>query len=167
WHTELTTNFPKPLSVNVWSLIIMTISGDYPQGRSQVFTFPRRELLQKVLSVASLCFVASPQPAAASPSPQPAASPSKRPLPEFNIGDLVAQDWEENDGDEDEEAPESSTDFGEIVGLCYVPEDGSYYPPKTWVYYVYWTRSTSDCCSYPCFDGEPTAGSELRLVSHA
>ncbi len=137
-----------------------------PQGRSQVFTFPRRELLQKVLSVASLCLVARPQPAAASPSPQPAAippTPSKRPLPEFNIGDLVALDWE---GNEEEDAPQFATDFGEVVGLCHLPDDGHYYPRGTWVYYIYWTHSTCSGCAYPCFEGEPAAGNTLRLVSH-
>ena len=146
----------------------MPHSVDCPEGRSQLFTFARRDFLQKAASVALPFIFLRPQPAAASPSPQPAAvspSPNKRPLPEFKIGDLVAQDWEEDD--EDEDAPQFSTDFGEVVGLCYVPEEGSYYPPHVWIYYIHWTRSTSDCCSYPCFDGEPTVGSELRLVSHA
>ncbi|NQE38203.1 hypothetical protein [Microcoleus asticus] len=131
----------------------MTISGDCLQGRSQHFTFPRRELLQGLAAVGLPFLVPRVQP----------ASPSKRPLPVFNIGDLVAQDWE---GNEDEDAPQSATDFGEVVGLCYLPEDGSYYPRDTWVYYIYWTHSTCSECSYPCFDGEPTAGNTLRLVSH-
>jgi hypothetical protein len=134
----------------------MTISGDCPQGRSQVFTFPRRELLQKVLSVASLCLIARPQPAA--------VPPGKRPLSEFKIGDLVALDWEGNE--EEEDAPQSATDFGEVVGLCHLPEDGYYHPHNTWVYYIYWTHSTCSACSYPCFEGEPTAGNTLRLVSY-
>ncbi|MEG4281359.1 hypothetical protein QUA62_28435 [Microcoleus sp. MON1_C1] len=135
----------------------MPHSADCPEGRSQLFTFARRDFLQKAASAALPFLFLRPQPAAATPL-------NKRPSPEFAIGDLVAQDWE---GDEDEDAPQFSTDFGEVVGLCYVPKKGSYLSPHVWVYYIYWTRSTSDCCSYPCFDGEPTVGSELRLVSHA
>lgn len=133
----------------------MTSLNDCPQGRSQYLTFPRRELLQKAASAALLPFLARLQPATPS---------SKFPKPKFAIGDLIASDWE---GDEDEDAPQSATDYGEVVGLCYLPEDGSYYPRHTWVYYIYWTHSTSSACfCYPCFDGEMTEGSALRLVRH-
>jgi len=144
----------------------MPHSADCPEGRSQLFTFARRGFLQKAALIASLCLVPRPQPAA-TPSSQPdtAISPNKRPLPEFAIGDLVAQDWEGNE-DEDEGAPQFFTDFGEVVGLCYVPEKGSYLPPHTWMYYVHWTHNTCADCAYPYFDGEATAGSELRLISH-
>ena len=126
------------------------------QGRSQKFTFPRRELLQKVVSAAVLCLI---------PRPQPVTPPlGGFPKPEFAIGDLVALDWE---GNEEEDSPQFATDFGKVVGLCYLPEDGYYYPHNTWVYYIYWTHSTCSACSYPCFEGEPAAGDTLRLVSHA
>jgi hypothetical protein len=114
----------------------MTFSDDCLYGRSQHFTFPR---------------------------PQPATHLKGLPEPEFAIGDLVAQDWE---GDEDEDAPQSATDFGEVMGLCYLPESGHYYPRHTWVYYIYWTHSTCGQSSYPCFEGTPSAGNELRLVGH-
>lgn len=133
----------------------MTISRGCPQGRSQHFTFSRRRVLQGLASAASLCLVPRPEPVI--------ASPNERPPAEFAIGDLVAQDWEEDD---DEDAPQSATDFGEVVGLCYLPDKGSYYPRHTWVYYIYWTHTTNNHCSYPCFDGEPIAGNELRLVNH-
>ncbi len=133
----------------------MPHSADCPEGRSQHFTFSRRGLLQGLAAV-GLPFLV--------PRVEPATSPGERPLPEFKIGDLIAQDWE---GNEDEDAPQSATDFGEVVGLCYLPQDGSYYPRNTWVYYVYWTHSTCSECSYPFFDGEMTAGNTLRLVNHA
>lgn len=135
----------------------MTISGDCPQGRSQDFTFSRRGLLQGLAAV-GLPFLLPPvQPAAIPPTP------TRRSLPEFNIGDLVALDWE---GNEEEDAPQFATDFGEVVGLCHLPDDGYYYPRGTWVYYIYWTHSTCSACAYPCFEGEPSAGNTLRLVSH-
>ena len=117
--------------------------------------FPRRELLQRVgLAVLSHLI----------PRTTSAVTPSiALSRPEFAIGDLIARDWE---GDEDEDAPGFATDFGEVVGLCYLPEDSHCYPRHTWVYYIRWTRSTCSTCSFPCFDGEPTAGNTLRLVSH-
>jgi len=128
------------------------------QGRSQHFTFPRRDFLQKAASAASLCLIARSQ-------PDTATHPNKRPLPQFNIGDLVAQDWEPDD----DEAPEVATDFGEILGMRWMPEpEGNYIPEPTWVYYVNWTHGNygTDVC-YPCYDGEPSRPCDLRLVSHA
>jgi len=132
----------------------MPHSADCPEGRSQHFTLPRRGLLQG-LAAATLPFLV--------PLVQPAFVANKRPLPKFNIGDLIALDWE---GNEDPDAPQSATDFGEVVGLCYLPEDYAYYPNNTWVYYIYWTHSTCSECSYPFFEGEPATGDTLRLVSH-
>jgi len=132
----------------------MPISARFPGGRSQHFTFPRRELLQRLASAALLCLV---------PRPQPLSSHPALPKPKFAIGDLVALDWE---GNEEEDAPQFATDFGKVVGLCHLPEDDYYHPRNTWVYYIYWTHSTCSACSYPCFEGEPTAGDTLRLVKH-
>jgi len=146
----------------------MPHSADCPEGRSQLFTFARRDFLQKAASVALPFIFLRPQPAAASPSPQPATaaspSPNKRPLPEFKIGDLVAQDWEPDD----DEAPESATDFGEILGMRWVPEpDGYSLIGNTWVYYIRWTHSNCPgCLPEPYCDGEGTLSSALRLVSH-
>jgi hypothetical protein len=83
------------------------------------------------------------------------------PLPEFKIGDLVAEDWVD-------EFDENATDFGEVRGLSYLPENGGYYPANTWVYYVHWTRTTCGCdSSYPCYDDtQPITGDRLRLVNH-
>ncbi|MEG4501909.1 hypothetical protein QUB05_32625 [Microcoleus sp. F10-C6] len=123
----------------------MPLSADCPSGRSQLLMFPRRELLQKIASAALLFFV---------PRIQPATLPlNGYPLPKFNIGDLIAADWIGEFG-------EDYIEFGEVVGLCHRPKDG-------WVYYINWTHSnTSDDFCYPCFEGEPTTGDNLRLVSH-
>ncbi|MEG4409105.1 hypothetical protein [Microcoleus sp. MON2_D5] len=128
------------------------VSARYPDGRSQHFTFPRRELLQKVAALTSLCLLPKSQPISMYPSP------------EFSIGDLVAYDWEPDD----EEGPEVATDFGEILGMRWVPEpDGYYLATNTWVYFVRWTHSTCpDLLPEPCYDGEPTGADQLRRVNH-
>jgi len=81
--------------------------------------------------------------------------------PKFKIGDLVAQDWV----DEDDLA---ATDFGQVFGMCYFPEPQSCFPGKSWVYYINWTHSTTsdvNSITFPCYDGEGTRESDLRLVS--
>lgn len=91
------------------------------------------------------------------------------PLPEFALGDLVATDWEDDDDDDN---LGSGTDFGEIVGMRWVPETKQYLainplPPKCWVYFVCWTHSTTgDTYCYPDHDEDPYPASELRLVKH-
>lgn len=135
----------------------MPHSADCPEGRSQLFTFARRDFLQKAAS-AALSFLV--------PHSQPIDSFfGGRPLPRFKIGDLVASDWEPDDDD----APEFATEFGEILGVRWMPEaEGGYILARTWVYYVWWTHGTcgSEVC-YPCYDGESTRECDLRLVSHA
>ena len=131
----------------------MPHSADCPEGRSQLFTFARRDFLQKAASVALPFLV---------PRSQPVDSFfGGRPLPQFKIGDLVAEDWLDEDD-------EGATDFGEVLGVRWLPEGHSSSPANTWVYYVYWTHSTtgSTYC-YPCYDGEPTEANQLRLVNHA
>lgn len=92
-------------------------------------------------------------------------SESAYPLPEFKVGDLVASDWKD---DEDLDAPQSATDFGEILGMRWVPERESDLPPNIWVYFVRWTHSTSGSyAGYPCYDGEPTKECDLRLVKQS
>ncbi|MEG4534670.1 hypothetical protein [Microcoleus sp. D2_18a_D3] len=134
----------------------MTFLDDRLDGRSQHFTFPRRELLQKIASAPLLFFV---------PRIQSATLPlNGYPLPKFNIGDLIASDWVD---DEDEDAPDSATDFGEILGMRWLPEVESGLAANTWVYFVRWTHSTIGAYScYPCYDGEPSRECDLRLVSH-
>jgi hypothetical protein len=117
----------------------------------QDFAFSRRELLKKLSAMGTALLLPKSQPKSSYPSP------------EFKIGDLVASDWEPDDDD----APEFATDFGEILGMRWVPQpEGGWIPARTWVYYVYWTHGTcgSNIC-YPCYDGEPTRSCDLRLVT--
>jgi hypothetical protein len=84
--------------------------------------------------------------------------PHPYPLPKFKIGDLVADDWVD-------EFDKKSTDFGEVRGICYLPEEYFGYPANTWVYFIYWTHTTCEgSLGYPCFAGEPTRGDQLKQV---
>lgn len=118
---------------------------------TQNFACSRRELLGKLFATA----VAT----AASKRSVESSIFKSYPLPEFVIGDFVAQDWEGEFG-------EKEVEYGEILGLHWVPEAYSCYPANTWLYFIKWTHSTcgSDFC-YPYYDGKPTVASELRLVS--
>jgi hypothetical protein len=132
----------------------MSFFGFLSSPDSQNFALSRRKLLGKSLAIGAASLLSKPQ------------SKSSYPLPEFKIGDLVASDWEPDE--EDDDAPDSATDFGEVLGMRWVPESESGFAPNTWVYYIYWTHSTSDCYScYPCYDGEPTRGCDLRLVKQS
>lgn len=124
----------------------MPHSADCPEGRSQEFTFPRRELLQRLASAALLYLLPHRQ--------LGAPTLDGRALPEFKLGDLISCDWT------DSEFCENYTEFGEIVGACRLPDD-------SWVYYINWTHGTSsDDFQYPCFETEPTTADRLRLVRH-
>jgi hypothetical protein len=119
------------------------------------FTFSRRDLLKKLSAISAVLLL-----------PQNSQFKSSYPLPEFKIGDLVASDW--MPGEEDWDAPSSATDFGEILGMRYVLEpESAWVAPNTWLYYVVWTHSTCNGTNYPCYDGEPTRGCDLRLISLA
>ncbi|MEG4421254.1 hypothetical protein QUA70_22075 [Microcoleus sp. LAD1_D5] len=135
----------------------MSFSGRLSNTDSQDSVFSRRDLLGNFAAIA----VAT---TAAKRSPKLLA-PKSYPLPEFKMGDLVAYDWEPDDDD----APEFATDFGEILGMRWVPEpDGHCLAANTWVYYIRWIYSTCpDILPEPCYDGEPTYSSDLRLVTHS
>ena len=127
----------------------MTFTDDCPGGRSQDFTLPRRGFLYKAASVA-LLFLASR-------SQLIVAALSGRALPKFSLGDKVAAEWSDDWGGH-------YLDFGEVVGLCYLP------PENTWIYYVNWTH---DNCTdadiqkfYPVFDEESEITDRLRLVNY-
>jgi len=126
-----------------------------PDGRSQHFTFFRRELFQKVAMV-TLPFIIPGKPSST-------LSLNGYPLPEFKIGDLIASDWAS--GEDDDDAPDFATDFGEILGMRWLPEAESGLEANTWVYFVRWTHSTcgADFC-YPCYSGEPSRACDLRFV---
>jgi len=79
--------------------------------------------------------------------------------PKFKIGDLVAEDWV-NDDDE------VHTEFGQVLGMTYFKEaQREYFEANSWVYYVNWLSSTSDAdFAYPTYDQEPTRECDLKLV---
>jgi hypothetical protein len=140
----------------------MSFFGFLSNAGSQNFALSRRELLGKSLAIGavSLLPVNSQQPTVNNQQPTKSSYPS----PEFKIGDLVASDWKPDE--EDDDAPDSVTDFGEVLGMRYVlePESG-WVAANTWLYYVLWTHSTCKGMCYPCYDGEPSRGCDLRLVS--
>ncbi len=137
----------------------MSFSGRLSSADLQTFVFPRRELLKNLGAIVSLWLLPRTQPQPAPVKPQPSVTKSSYPSPEFKIGDLIASDWKG-------EFEEDITDFGEILGVRYLPEAQSVFPANSWVYYIYWTHSTCGCdLAYPCYDGDPSCGSELRLVS--
>jgi hypothetical protein len=122
-------------------------------AESQNFALSRRELLGKSLAIGAAALLPQSQPKSSYPSS------------EFKIGDLVAYDWKPDE--EDDDAPDSATDFGEVMGMRWLPEAESCFSANTWVYYVWWTHSTCDGICFPCYDGEATRGCDLRLVSSA
>lgn len=129
----------------------MSFFGFLSSAGSQDFACSRRELLGKSFGIGAAVLLPEPPPA------------QKYPSPEFNIGDLVAYDWKP----EDDDAPESATDFGEVLGMRWVPKpDYCCMIGNTWVYYIRWTHSSCPgCLTEPYCDCEPTYSSDLRLVS--
>jgi hypothetical protein len=121
------------------------------------FACSRRELPGKLFAIAGALLLPERR-------PEVLASPTEV-QPKFNIGDLVASDW--NPDEEDDDAPESATDFGQVLGMRWLPEAESGLDPKTWVYYVWWTHSTIGGTCFPCYDGESTRECDLRLVSRS
>jgi hypothetical protein len=129
----------------------MAFFGFLSSPGSRNFALSRRDLLGKLSAIGAVSLLPKPQPKSSYPSP------------EFKIGDLVASDWEPDE--EDDDVPDSATDFGEVLGMRWLPEAEPCFAANTWVYYVWWTHSTCDGTCYPCYDGEPTRGCDLRLVS--
>ncbi|MEG5176186.1 hypothetical protein [Microcoleus sp. B3-D7] len=119
----------------------MNHNADCPEGRSQLFTFPRRELLQRLASAALLTIF---------PVHQSAAKlPAKYPVPSFQVGDKVADHWID-------EFEIAQIEYGEVVGICWHPDE------EVWGYHVNWTSGTMPSEYYPCYDGHLTIGGDLR-----
>jgi hypothetical protein len=118
------------------------------------FKFSRRELPEKLLAIGVALLLPERR-------SEILAIPTEV-QPKFKIGDLVAEDWSNDDDDDDE----VFTDFGQILGMSYLKETQcNYFEANSWVYYVNWTHSTSDTnFVYPTYDQEPTRECDLRLV---
>ena len=119
------------------------LSARYPDGRSQHFTFFRRELLQRLATTILLPLASQYRPAL--------KLPAKYPTPEFCIGDKVADYWIDEDGEE-------SRELGEILGICWHPQE------NVWSYLINWTGGSSGDGCYPCFDERLVVGGDVRLA---
>jgi hypothetical protein len=143
-------DFPKPFNDNVWSTVIMTFLQSLSATDLQTLTFPRRELPGKLLALVLALLLPKPQ-------REVLAIPTET-QPKFKIGDLVAEDWVNDDDEVD-------TEFGQVLGMAYFKKAQSCFEANTWVYYVNWTHSTSDAdFAYPTYDQEPSRESDLKLV---
>jgi hypothetical protein len=129
------------------------------------FVCSRRELPGKLLAIAGALLLpqcrsevlAAPTEVQPKPQPEIPVTPTEV-QPKFKIGDLVAEDWV-NDDDE------TDTEFGQVLGMAYFKKAQSCFEANSWVYYVNWTHSTSDAdFAYPTYDQEPSRESDLRLV---
>jgi hypothetical protein len=131
----------------------MSFLGRLSTSDSQNFACSRRELPGKLLAIGVALLL-----------PERQSKVSVIPTevqPKFKIGDLVAEDWV-NDDDEVE------TEFGQVLGMAYFKKAQSSFEANTWVYYVNWTHSTSDAdFAYPTYDQEASRESDLRLVSQS
>jgi hypothetical protein len=124
---------------------------------SQNVKFPRRELPGKLLAIGLALLL---------PERQSKISVNQTGVqPKFKVGDLVSSYWED---EEDPDAPDNATDFGEILGMRWVSSREPGLDPNTWVYFVRWTHSTCGLYScFPCYDGEPTRECDLTLVKQS
>ena len=99
----------------------MPISARYPSGRSQQFTFPRRNFLQGLASVILPSLI----------RPQPVLSAFGRCKPEFSIGDGVRTSWEVEPG-------VFRSENREVVGICWHPTK------RQWEYLIIWAGYNFD-----------------------
>lgn len=110
------------------------------------FAVPRRELLQKAVSVALLLGV--------KPLTDPAKKKYPYPAPAFRIGDKIASPWLEEDEEIEDEV-------GEVMGVCWHPQK------KRWEYLINWTGGDAADWMYPVFDEVLVSGDSLKGASHA
>jgi len=99
----------------------MTTFSDCPLGRSQDFTFPRRNFLQGLASFVLPSLL----------RPQPVLTASESCKPEFSIGDKVQSSWEAEPG-------VFRSENGEVVGICWHPTK------RQWEYLIIWAGCNFD-----------------------
>jgi hypothetical protein len=153
----------------------MAFLGDQSSVDLANFKFSRRELPGKLFAIGAGLLLLKPQPEVPVTPTKVQPKPPEVPVtpkpevpitstelqPKFKIGDLIAQDWVGEFG-------ENFADFGEILGARFLPVGNSCYPASIWLYYVRWTHSTCNLDSlYPCYDGEATRECDLRLVKQS
>lgn len=127
----------------------MSLFGRLSDGDSQNFVCSRRELPGKLLAIAGALLLPERRSKILAPTEV---------QPKFKIGDLVAEDWLNEDD-------KLESEFGQILGMAYFKEAQRCYEGNTWVYYVNWTHSTSDAdFAYPTYDQEASRECDLRLV---
>jgi hypothetical protein len=131
----------------------MPFLGRQPAAGMANLKFSRRELPGKLFVIAGALLLPERR-------SKVLAAPTEV-QPKFKIGDLVAEDWL----DEDDVV---KTEFGQILGMSYFKTAQSCFEANSWVYYVNWLSSTSDAdFAYPTYDQEPSRESDLRLVKQS
>jgi hypothetical protein len=131
----------------------MSFLGRLSSSDSQNLACSRRELPGKLLAIGVALLLPERQ-------PQILVAPTEN-QPKFKIGDLVAEDWL----DEDDQV---NTEFGQVLGMAYFLKAQSCFEANTWVYYVNWTHSTCEAgFAYPTYDQEASRESDLRLVKQS
>jgi hypothetical protein len=93
----------------------MPISARFPCGRSQHFTFARRNFLRGLASVVLPFFIPRPQSLALLGCGKP----------EFSIGDGVRASWEAEPG-------VFRSEYGQVCGVCWHPVE------QRWQYLIIW-----------------------------
>jgi hypothetical protein len=124
----------------------MPISARYPSGRSQHFTFPRREFLQRLASAALLSGAYSKR--------STVKALGKYSVSGFRIGDIVRSSWLGESGEE-------RSEVGEVVGLCWHPLN------NRWEYLIFWFCGESDDATHFRFDEHLTDPEGLERTSYA
>jgi hypothetical protein len=99
----------------------MPISARFPCGRSQDFTFSRRNFLRGLASAVLPFFISRPQ----------SLTPFGCGKPEFSIGDGVRASWEDEPG-------VFGSEDGEVVGICWHPTK------RRWEYLIIWAGCSFD-----------------------
>jgi hypothetical protein len=99
----------------------MPMAARYPQGRSQDFTFARRNFLQGLASAILPFFMSRPQ----------SLAPLGYGKPKFSIGDGVRASWEAEPG-------VFQSEVGQVVGTCWHPTK------HRWEYLIVWANCNFD-----------------------
>jgi hypothetical protein len=131
----------------------MSFSERLSSSDLQTFTFPRRELLGKLFSVAVATVAAKRSPESQSEFLK-AQVLEKYPKAKFAIGDKVADYWID-------EFNKECIEYGTVCGVCWHPNE------EEWAYSIEWTSGGMPDFCYPCFDNNLTIGGDLRFAAQS